>query len=60
MQRYTIYLFLWYALHVSGDSSTHRQDLKTVCTASGTYTVLSSWWWLEEPPETCRAFHRNQ
>jgi hypothetical protein len=20
------------------------------------YTVLSSWWWAEEPPETCRAF----
>jgi len=24
------------------------------------YTVLSSWWWAEEPPETCRAFHRNK
>jgi len=24
------------------------------------YTVLSSWWWVEEPPETCRAFHRNK
>jgi hypothetical protein len=21
------------------------------------YTVLSSWWWAEVPPETCRAFH---
>ena len=20
------------------------------------YTVLSSWWWTEEPPERCRAF----
>ena len=24
------------------------------------YTVLSSWWWVEEPPETCGAFHRNK
>ena len=21
---------------------------------------LSSWWWAEEPSETCRAFHRNK
>ena len=21
---------------------------------------LSSWWWAEEPPETCRKFHRNK
>jgi hypothetical protein len=24
------------------------------------YTVLSSRWWAEDPPETCRAFHRNK
>jgi hypothetical protein len=24
------------------------------------YKVLSSWWWAEDPPETCRAFHRNK
>ena len=23
-------------------------------------TVLSSWWWAEEPPETCRAIYRNK
>jgi hypothetical protein len=23
-------------------------------------TVLSSWWWAEDPPETCRAFCRNK
>jgi len=28
MQRYTIYLFLWNALHVSGGSSAHLQELK--------------------------------
>ena len=54
IQRYAIYLFLWNALHVSGGSSAHHQELKSV------YTVLSSWWCAEEPPETCRAFHRNK
>ena len=28
MQRYTIYLFLWNALHVSDGSSAHHQELK--------------------------------
>ena len=111
MQCYTIYLFiylfLWSALHVSGDSSAHYQELKlyiqqqVLCqtfTASchcrgrdGTQEFqkrwnsrvpslprqwkvavkvwqstrcciysLSSLWWVEEPPETCRAFHRNK
>ena len=36
IQRYTIYLFLWNSLHVSGGSSAHHQELKTVYTASGT------------------------
>ena len=70
MQRYTIYLFLWNAQHVSDGSFAHHQELKTVYTAAGTlskyfdkipddvYTVLSSWWWAKEPPETCRTFHR--
>jgi hypothetical protein len=30
MQRYTMYLLLWNALHVSGESSAHHQELKTV------------------------------
>jgi hypothetical protein len=47
MQRYTRYLFLWNALHVSGGSSPHHKELKTVYTAS-------------DPPGTCRAFHRNK
>ena len=90
IQCYTIYLFLWNAPHVSGSSSTHHQELKTVYIASGTMsnpfcylplsvltlprqwqvavkvwqstrcciTVLSSWLWAEEPPETRRAFHK--
>jgi hypothetical protein len=36
LQRYTMYLFLWNSLHVSGGSSAHHQELKTVYTASGT------------------------
>jgi hypothetical protein len=36
MQRYTMYLFLRNSLHVSGGSSVHHQELKTVYTASGT------------------------
>jgi len=28
MQRYTISLFVWNALHVSGDFSAHHQELK--------------------------------
>jgi len=94
---FSIYLFLWIALHVSGGSSAHHQEHKTVHTASGIVkpilllatimdemerssisstivasssigltipdavcTVLCSWWWAEEPPETCRAIHRNK
>ena len=40
MHRYTIHLFLWGALHVSGGSSAHHQELKTVYTASGTLSNL--------------------
>ena len=40
MQRYTIYLFLWKAVHVSGGSTAHHQELKTVYTASGTLSNL--------------------
>ena len=36
MQRYTIYLFLWNTQHVSGDSSAHHQELKTIYTTSAT------------------------
>jgi hypothetical protein len=35
MQRYTMILITINALHVSGGSSAHRQELKTVYTASG-------------------------
>jgi hypothetical protein len=35
MQRYTMVFITINALHVSGGSSAHHQDLKTVYTASG-------------------------
>ena len=40
MQCYIIYLFLWNGLHVSGSSSAHHKELKTVYTASGTLSNL--------------------
>jgi len=62
---FSICLFLPIALHVSGGSSAHHQEHKTVHTASGIVkpilcTVLCSWWWAEEAPETCRAICRNK
>jgi hypothetical protein len=35
MQRYTVYLYLETALHVSGGTSTHNQERKQLSTASG-------------------------
>jgi hypothetical protein len=43
MQRYTMYLILWNALHVSDGSSAHHQELKTVYTASGTCQATITW-----------------
>ena len=40
MQGYTIYLFLWNTLHVSGGSSAHHQEFKAVYTSSGTLSNL--------------------
>jgi hypothetical protein len=42
MHRYTIYLYLWNALHVSGGSPAHHQELKTVYTASGTCQTFTA------------------
>ena len=108
MQRYTVYLYLETALHVSGGTSTHHQERIQlylqhlvfvtplllsaaiveelepvwVChpqhTQSGSnsstiaadssngvtntkccrYSCMRSWWWMEVPPETCRAVSR--
>jgi len=42
MQRYTVYLYLETALHVSGGTSTHHQERTTVSTASGIcHTVIA-------------------
>ena len=84
MQRYTIYLYLETALHVSGGTSTHHQEhiqlylqhlvfvrplLLPAAIAAGSsngltntrccrYSCMCSWWWVEVPPETCRAVSR--
>jgi len=42
MQRYTVVFVTTYALHVSGGSSAHHQELKTVHTASGIYRTFSA------------------
>ena len=39
----------WELAHTSGSSKQAWQIPDTVC------TDLSSWWWAEKPPETCRA-----
>ena len=40
LQRYAIDLFLWKAVHVSGGSSAHHQEFRTVYTASSTLSKL--------------------
>jgi len=61
MQRYTIHLFLRSALHVSGGSSAHHQELKNCIYSIGYFVKpLLLPIMAEEPPETCRTFHRNK
>jgi hypothetical protein len=70
MQRYTIFFITVNALHVSGGSSSHHQELKTVPTASGIcqacLLLLLAWhipdavctvlssWWWAEKPPETR------
>jgi hypothetical protein len=49
MLRYTLYLLLWNALHVSGGSSALHQELKPVYTASGICQALLSLNWKPVP-----------
>jgi hypothetical protein len=42
MQRYTMVFITINALHVSGGSSAHHQELKTVYTASGIFRVFTA------------------
>jgi len=93
MQRYTVYLYLETALHVSDGISTHHQEriqlylqhlvfvtplllpaaiveeVEPVWVCCGwltpntntrccRYSCIRSWWWVEVPPETCRAVSR--
>jgi hypothetical protein len=41
-------------LELTHDSGKKQKKLDKIPDA--VYTVLSSWWWVEELPETCRAF----
>ena len=84
MHRYTVYLYLETALHVSGGTSTHHQEriqlylqhlvfvrplllpaaiaavssIGLTNTRCCRYSCMRSWWWVEVPPETCRAVSR--
>jgi hypothetical protein len=49
MQRYTVYLYL----ETAADSSNGVTNTKCC-----RYICMSSWWWVEVPPETCRAVFR--
>jgi len=42
MQRYTMVFITINALHVSGGSSAHHQELKTVYTASSIYRAFTA------------------
>jgi hypothetical protein len=63
MQRYTVYLYLKTALHVSGGTSTHHQKriqlylqhLVFVTPLLLSAPIVEE---LEVPPETCRAISR--
>jgi len=66
-----MFIIIVNALHVSGGPSAHHQELIKLyvqhwvlsCFPAGkhdntygcTYSFISSWWWAEGPPETCRA-----
>jgi len=44
MQRFTVYLFLKDAVHVSGGFSVHHQELKIAHTASGICQTSTATW----------------
>ena len=49
MQRYTVY-FIWKLLYVF-----RVVPSPIIRSANCIYSCLRSWWWVEVPPETCRA-----
>jgi hypothetical protein len=71
LQSYTIFFITVNAVPVSGDLSAHYQELKNCTDSIGympsllarkldiypklCVQFLSSWWWADKPPETCRA-----
>jgi hypothetical protein len=59
MQRYTIFFIAVNAPHVSAgylcpSSGTQNSKLYTENLVCVQFWILSSWWWAEIPPETCR------
>jgi hypothetical protein len=53
-------LLSWKRQTSSNPSTTATGGSKAWQVPNAVYTVLRSWWWAEDPPETCRAFHRNK
>ena len=59
MQRYTMVLITINALHVSGRSSAHHQELKTVYTASGICRAFSASYRYRELELVCMCYYSN-
>jgi len=56
-----IVLLSWMRWNLSSISSTIAAGSNIGLTIpAAVCTVLCSWWWAEEPPETCRAIYRNK
>jgi len=59
--QYCCLLLPWMRWNVSSISSTITASSSIGLTIpDAVCTVLSSWWWAEETPETCRAIYRNK
>jgi hypothetical protein len=56
MQRYTVYLYLETAPHISGGTSTHHQERIQLYLQH--LVFVTPLWWVEVPPEICRAVSR--
>jgi len=52
--QYCCLLLSWMIAWVHQEAVSVWQYLTDVC------IVLCSWWWVEEPPKTCRAIYRNK
>jgi len=62
-QTVNCYLLLsWRRWNYSSNFTTAASDSSTGLTSTRCcrYSCLCSWWWVEIPPETCRAVSRNK